>query len=75
MDGEYHIFVTASTNHIENADYITYGITIHSEEGMASVENLSTDFAAVNALCARLQKGRLSPRHLGDLVEDWLAGG
>ena len=75
MREEYHVFVTATTAHIEETDYITYGITICSEEGVASVNNLSTNFVEVNALCARLRRGRLSPRHLRDVVEDWFVGG
>lgn len=60
---------------VEGKTYVTYGIRIQSDEGCAIAENISTDRKAVQSLRRRMQKGRLSPLHLQDVVEDWLDGG
>ena len=60
---------------VEGKRYTTYGIRIESAEGCAVAEDLSTDRRAVAALRRRMRKGRLSPLHLQDVVEDWLNEG
>ncbi|MBQ4327978.1 MAG: hypothetical protein IJC32_06160 [Clostridia bacterium] len=65
----------------EGKRYTTYGIVARalcgSEQNsvtVASVPDISTDMAEVDALVARCNRLALSPVHLNDVVEDFLLG-
>ena len=58
---------------VEGITHTTYGIGIESDEGCAVVADIATDRHAVAALRRRVAAARLSPLHLRDVVEDWLA--
>ena len=60
---------------IEGKTYVTYGIHIQNDEGCATATDISTNRRAVATLRRRMHKGRLSPLHLQDVVEDWLNEG
>ncbi len=66
---------------LEGKRYMTYGIVARvlcgSEQNsvtVASVPDISTDMAEVDALVARCNRLALSPVHLNDVVEDFLLG-
>jgi len=71
--GMYRIAEIVSHIVVEGEPQTVYGIRIESDEGCAAVENISTQRAAVATLRRRMRAGRLSPLHLRDVVEDWLA--
>ncbi len=71
----YRIEEVVSRIVVEGQTYAAYGIRIQSDEGCATVENISTDRRAVAALRRRMRAGRLSPLHLRDVVEDQLVEG
>ena len=57
---------------IEGRAMQTYGITVTGPEGCTTVADISPDAAEVAALCARLNRADVSPRHLADVVQDYL---
>lgn len=72
---------TRDTVLLEGKRYTTYGIAARvlcdSEQNnvtVASVPDISTDMAEVDALVARCNRLALSPVHLNDVVEDFLLG-
>lgn len=72
MGCAYRVFEVISRVNVEGTTHVTYGIGIESDEGRATVEDVSADRRAVAALRKRIAAAGLSPRHLHDVVEDWL---
>lgn len=62
---------------IENEEigtYTSYGISVRTvEDEIAFVSDVSTELEAVQRLTDRCTEQRLSPEHLCDVIEDFLA--
>lgn len=67
-----HCSIHESVVTVEGQPMHTYGITVTGPEGRATVADISPDAAEVARLCARLNRADISPRHLADVVQDYL---
>lgn len=54
--------------------YVTYGISVRAvEEELTFVSDVSTDFDEIQHLANVCTEKQLSPEHLADVLEDFLA--
>ena len=71
----YSYFPIAQTLFSEElGEYVSYGIfATRDEQTIALVSDVSTELEAVKELAARCTEHQLSPEHLSDVIEDFLA--
>ena len=71
LNGEY--LLTQGIYMIGPKEHIGYGISYRSQEETIAFEDLSLDFKKVSSLIAICNSLELSPLHLWDVVNDFLA--
>lgn len=73
---EVRYIYTPVQEHLTNEEqsYVSYGLSVRmAEQEIAFVSDLSTDFEAVQRLAMLCTEQELSPDHLEDVIEDFLA--